>query len=45
MEYFNNLYFNIIDILVFAVILTSCIVATLEVLLKNYLVLFLGFYL
>ncbi len=28
MEYFNNLYFNIIDIIVFAVILTSCIVAT-----------------
>ena len=30
MEYFNNLYFNIIDILVFGVILTSCIVATLR---------------
>ena len=28
MEFFNNLYFNIIDILVFGVILTSCIVAT-----------------
>ena len=28
MEFFNNLYFNIIDILVFAVIITSCIVAT-----------------
>ena len=28
MEYFNNLYFNIIDIIVFGVILTSCIVAT-----------------
>ena len=28
MEYFNNLYFNIIDILVFGIILTSCIVAT-----------------
>ena len=28
MEFFYNLYFNIIDILVFAVILTSCIVAT-----------------
>jgi len=30
MEYFNNLYFNIIDIIVFSVILTSCIVATLR---------------
>ena len=28
MDFFNNLYFNIIDILVFGVILTSCIVAT-----------------
>ena len=28
MEYLNNLYFNIIDIIVFGVILTSCIVAT-----------------
>ena len=28
MEFFHNLYFNIIDILVFAVIITSCIVAT-----------------
>ena len=30
MEYFNNLYFNIIDIIIFGVILTSCIVATLR---------------
>ena len=30
MEYFNNLYFNIIDIIFFGVILTSCIVATLR---------------
>ena len=30
MEYFNDLYFNIIDIIVFGVILTSCIVATLR---------------
>ena len=30
MEFFNNLYFNIIDIIVFGVILTSCIVATLR---------------
>ena len=30
MEYFDNLYFNIIDIIVFGVILTSCIVATLR---------------
>ena len=30
MEYFNNLYFNIIDIIVFGVILTSCIVATVR---------------
>ena len=28
MEFFNNLYFNGIDILVFSVVLTSCIVAT-----------------
>ena len=28
MDFFNNLYFNIIDILIFGVILTSCIVAT-----------------
>ena len=28
MEFFNNLYFNVIDILVFSVVLTSCIVAT-----------------
>ena len=28
MEFFDTLYFNIIDILVFAVVLTSCIVAT-----------------
>ena len=30
MEYLNNLYFNIIDIIVFGIILTSCIVATLR---------------
>ena len=30
MEYFYNLYFNIIDIIVFGIILTSCIVATLR---------------
>ena len=30
MEYFNDLYFNIIDIIFFGVILTSCIVATLR---------------
>ena len=35
MEYFNNLYFNIIDIIVFGVILTSCIVATLRGLIKE----------
>ena len=28
MEYLNNLYFNIIDIIIFGVILTSCLVAT-----------------
>ena len=28
MEFLNNLYFNIIDILVFGVIIISCIVAT-----------------
>ena len=28
MEFFDTLYFNIIDILVFAVVLTSCVVAT-----------------
>ena len=30
MEYFYNLYFNIVDIIVFGIILTSCIVATLR---------------
>ena len=30
MEYFNNLYFNIIDIIIFGVIFTSCIVATIR---------------
>ncbi len=35
MEYFNNLYFNIIDIIVFGVILTSCIVATLRGFIKE----------
>ncbi len=30
MEFFNTLYFNIIDIIVFGVILTSCIIATLR---------------
>ncbi len=30
MEYLNNLYFNIIDIIVFGIVLTSCIVATLR---------------
>ena len=30
MEYFSNLYFNLIDIIAFGVILTSCIVATLR---------------
>ena len=35
MEYFNNLCFNIIDIIVFGVILTSCIVATLRGLVKE----------
>ena len=28
MEYFNDIYFNIIDIIVFGIILTSCVVAT-----------------
>ena len=36
MEYFNNLYFNIIDIIVFGVILTSCIVATLRGFVKEF---------
>ena len=35
MEYFNNLYFNIIDLIVFGVILSSCIVATLRGLIKE----------
>ena len=30
MEYFYNLHFNIVDIIVFGIILTSCIVATLR---------------
>ena len=36
MEFFNNLYFNIIDIIVFGVILTSCIVATLRGFVKEF---------
>ena len=36
MEYLNNLYFNIIDIIVFGVILTSCIVATLRGFVKEF---------
>ena len=36
MEYFNNLYFNIIDIIVFGIILTSCIVATLRGFVKEF---------
>ena len=28
MEYFKDIYFNIIDIIVFGIILTSCVVAT-----------------
>ena len=36
MEYLNNLYFNIIDIIVFGVILTSCIVATIRGFVKEF---------
>ncbi len=36
MEYFSNLYFNLIDIIVFGVILTSCIVATLRGFVKEF---------
>ena len=36
MEYFNNLYFNIIDIIVFGIILTSCIVATFRGFVKEF---------
>ena len=35
MEFFGNLYFNIIDIVVFAVVLTSCIIATLRGFIKE----------
>ncbi len=35
MEVFDNLYFNIIDILIFAVILTSCVVATFRGFIKE----------
>ena len=35
MEFFDNLYFNIIDIVVFAVVLTSCIIATLRGFIKE----------
>ncbi len=38
MEYFNNLYFNIIDIIVFGIILTSCIVATLRGFIKEFFI-------
>ena len=36
MEFFNNLYFNIIDIIVFGIILTSCIVATFRGFVKEF---------
>ena len=35
MEMFNNIYFNIIDILILIIILTSCIVATSRGLIKQ----------
>ena len=35
MAFFDNLYFNIIDIVVFAVVLTSCIIATLRGFIKE----------
>ena len=35
MEIFDNLYFNIIDFIIFAVVLTSCIIATLRGLVKE----------
>ena len=40
MEILNNLYFNIIDIIVFAVILTSCLVATLRGFVKEFFSIF-----
>ena len=40
MEFLNNLYFNIIDIIVFAVILTSCMVATFRGLVKEFFSIF-----
>ena len=40
MEFLNNLYFNIIDIIVFAVILTSCLVATLRGFVKEFFSIF-----
>ena len=35
MEIFNNIYFNIIDILILIIILTSCIVATFRGFIKE----------
>ncbi len=40
MEFLNNIYFNIIDIIVFAVILTSCLVATLRGFVKEFFSIF-----
>ena len=40
MEFLNNLYFNIIDIIVFAVILTSCLVATSRGFVKEFFSIF-----
>ena len=35
MEFFNNIYFNIIDIIIIAILLTSCIVATFRGFIKE----------
>ena len=40
MEFLNNLYFNIIDIIIFAVILTSCMVATLRGFVREFFSIF-----
>ena len=36
MDFFNSLYFNIIDIFVFGIILTSCVVATFRGFVKEF---------
>jgi hypothetical protein len=43
MEFFENTYFNIVDIIIISIILISVLLLHLEVLLKKRLALYLGF--